>query len=57
MTTSQASKKLNETKVYSNLEDKRKKFKPKFKLGDVVRTADIKKVLCFLLADSASSSS
>ena len=30
--------------VYFNLQDKRKKKEPKFKLGDLVRTADIKKV-------------
>ena len=40
----QASKKVNEKLVYSNLQDKRKKLNPKFKLGDLVRTADIKKV-------------
>ena len=30
--------------VYSNLQDRRVKQKPMFKLGDLVRTADIKKV-------------
>ena len=40
----QASKKLNEKEVYSNLQDKRRKFNPKFKLGQLVRTADIKRV-------------
>ena len=44
MTPNQASKKANERKVYSNLEDKRGIRKPKFKLGQSVRTADIKKV-------------
>ena len=44
MTPNQASKKSNERKVYSNLQDKRVKQKPKFKLGQLVRTADIKKV-------------
>ena len=39
-----ASKKSNENIVYSNLKDKREVRKPKFKLGDLVRTADIKKV-------------
>ena len=44
MTPTQASKKSNEKKVYSNLEDKRRKLNPKFKLGQLVRTADIKRV-------------
>ena len=44
MTPVQASKKVNEKLVYSNLQDKRKKFNPKFKLGQLVRTADIKRV-------------
>ena len=44
MTPNQASKKSNENKVYSNLQDKRKKQTPKFKLVNLVRTADIKKV-------------
>ena len=44
MTPNQASKKSNERKVYSNLKDKREVRKPKFKLGDLVRTSDIKKV-------------
>ena len=44
MTPNQASKKANQRKVYSNLEDKREIRKPKFKLGQSVRTADIKKV-------------
>ena len=39
-----ASKKSNEKIVYSNLEDKRKKLNPKYKLGQLVRTADIKRV-------------
>ena len=38
----QASKKSKERKVYSNLQDKRRKLNPKFKLGQLVRTADIK---------------
>ena len=42
MTPNQASKKVNERKVYSNLQDRRDKQRPKFKLGDLVRTADIK---------------
>ena len=44
MTPNQASKKSNEKEVFSNLQDKRRKLNPKFKLGDLVRTADIKKV-------------
>ena len=44
MTPIQASKKSNEKKVYSNLQDKRRKLNPKYKLGQLVRTADIKKV-------------
>ena len=44
MTPNQASKKSNERKVYSNFQDKRRKFNPKDKLGDLVRTADIKRV-------------
>ena len=39
-----ASKKSNEKLVYNNLKDKRKKLNPKFKLGQLVRTADIKRV-------------
>ena len=44
MTPNQASKKSNERKVYSNLQDRRVRQKPKFKLGQLVRTADIKRV-------------
>ena len=44
MTPNQASKKVNEKEVFSNLRDDRVKRQPKFKLGDLVRTADIKKV-------------
>ena len=44
MTPIQASKKSNEKEVYSNLRDDRVKQKPKFKLGQLVRTADIKRV-------------
>ena len=43
MTPIQASKITNQKKVLNNLQDKRKKQKPKFKLGDLVRTADINK--------------
>ena len=52
MTPNQASKKSNERKVYSNLPDQRVKQPPKFKLGQLVRTADIKKV--FSKGDSTS---
>ena len=44
MTPNQASKKINEKIVYNNLKDNREVQKPKFKLGDLVRTSDIKKV-------------
>ena len=44
MTPVQASKKSNEKTVFDNLRDDRQKQRPKFKLGDLVRTADIKKV-------------
>ena len=44
MTPNQDSKKSNERKVYSNLQDRRVRQKPKFKLGQLVRTADIKRV-------------
>ena len=44
MTPIQASKKSNKKLVYSNLQDKRVKQQPKFKLGQLVRTADIKRV-------------
>ena len=44
MTPLQASKKSNEKLVYSNLQDRRDKHQPKYKLGQLVRTADIKKV-------------
>ena len=39
-----ASKKENEKLVFANLQDRRVRQKPKFKLGDLVRTADIKRV-------------
>ena len=41
MTPIQASRKSVEKQVYSNLQDKRVKQRPKFKLGNLVRTADI----------------
>ena len=37
-------KKTNEKEVYPNLQDRRVRQKPKNKLGQIVRTADIKKV-------------
>ena len=41
MTPIQASKKSNEKEVYSNLQDDRQKQTPKYKLGQLIRTADI----------------
>ena len=43
MTPIQASKNTNEKLVYSNLQDKRRKHNPEYKLGQLVRTADIKR--------------
>ena len=43
MTPIQASLKKNEGYVYKNLLDKRKKIKPKYEIGDLIRTADLKK--------------
>ena len=40
----QASKKSNEKLVFENLKDKKEVQKPKIKLGQMVRTADIKRV-------------
>ena len=51
MTPIQPSKKLNENIVFSSLKDKREVRKPKHKLGQLVRTADIKKA--FSKGDSA----
>ena len=42
MTPNQASKKSNEKEVYSNLQDRRVNQQPKYKLAQLVRTADIK---------------
>ena len=39
-----AFKKSNEKIVYSNLQDRRDKQQPKYKLGQLVRSADIKRV-------------
>ena len=44
MTPIQASKKVNEKLVFNNLKDNREIQKPKFKLGQLIRTADIKRV-------------
>ena len=44
MTPIKASKKSKEKLVYSNLKDDRVKQKPKYKLGQLVRTGDIKRV-------------
>ena len=44
LTPIQASLKKNEGYVYKNLLDKRKKLKPKYEIGDLVRTTDIKKM-------------
>ena len=44
MTPIQASKKSNEKEAYSNLKDNREIHEPKHKLGQLVRTADIKRV-------------
>ena len=44
MTPIQSSKKSNQKLVYNNLKDDREVQKPKFKLGQFVRTADIKRV-------------
>ena len=44
MTPKQASKKANEKVVYSNLQDKRKILNPKYKLGQLVRVSDIRRV-------------
>ena len=44
MTPNQTSKKAIEKEVYSNLQDRRDRFQPKFILGELVRTGDIKKV-------------
>ena len=43
MTPIQASLKKNEGYVYKSLLDKRKKIKPRYEIGDLVRTADLKK--------------
>ena len=54
MTPNQASKKSNGRKVYSNLQDRNVRPHPKIKLGQLVRTADIKRV--FSKGDSTNNS-
>ena len=44
MTPNQASMESNERKVYTNLQDRGDKQKPKYKLGQLVRIADIKRI-------------
>ena len=44
MTPNQSSKKSNEKIVFDNLRDDREKQQPEYKLGQLVRTADIKRV-------------
>ena len=44
MTPTKFSEKANEKEVYSNLQVRRVRLKPNFKLWDLVRTADIKRV-------------
>ena len=44
ITPNQANNKSDERKVYSNLKDKREIQKPKYKLAQLVRTADTKRV-------------
>ena len=46
-----ASENVNEKEVYSNLQDTRRRYKPQFQLGQLVRTADIEKV--FHMEESA----
>ena len=43
LTPIQASLKKNEGYVYKNLLDKRKKIKPRYEIGDLVRTAELKR--------------
>ena len=43
LTPIEASLKKNDGYVYNNLLDKRRKIKPKFQMGDLVRTAELKK--------------
>ena len=43
LTPIQANLKKNEGYIYKNISDKRKKIKPNYGIGDLVRTADLKK--------------
>ena len=52
MIPNQATKEVNEKEVYSNLQDPRDRQPSKFKLGQLVRTADIKRF--FSKGDSTS---
>ena len=52
MTIIQASKKANEKEIYSNLKDERAVRKPKFNLGQLVRTGDSKKVLVRVIQEN-----
>ena len=45
MTPIEGSKKVNEKTVFSNIQDKREKRKPKYNLWDLVRTADFITIL------------
>ena len=51
MTPIEASLKKNQKLVFSNLQNKRKEHEPKLKLGQLVRTADIRRL--FSKVDSA----
>ena len=44
LTPIQGSVKKNESFVYKNLLDKRKKIKPQYEIGDLIRTADLRKM-------------
>ena len=45
MTANQVSKKSSEKEVYSDLQDRRVRQKPKIILGDMLRTSDTRSVL------------
>ena len=49
-----ASKKANEKSVYSNLQDRRIRQKPKFQLGQLVWTGDIIKVFSKMIVQMLS---
>ena len=51
MTPNQTSKKSNEKEVYSNLQDRRVRQQPIYELGQLVRSADFKRV--FSKSDSS----